>query len=295
MRDLNFELRQLGLRNRDGSYATQAEREKILKLAADQLYDLGYRHMRAVSLKPKHVEALVRVWQEGDRQRGWAAVSAATVKNRMSVMRWWASKVNKTNVVAESNEAYGIKKRTTAVNVNKAVALDDGALAAVKDERIRMSLELQREFGLRREEAIKFCPRLADQVDRLVLKDTWTKGGKAREVPIRRESQRAVLVRAHKLVGRGSLIPSDAKYVQQMRLYERETARVGLSKMHGLRHAYAQERYAELTGWKAPAAGGLTRAELSAEQRDADRLARRVISRELGHERPNISAAYLGK
>lgn len=49
-----------------------------------------------------------------------------------------------------------------------------------------MSLELQREFGLRREEAVKLVPRLADQGDRLVLKDSWTKGGgKPREVPIR--------------------------------------------------------------------------------------------------------------
>ena len=62
-----------------------------------------------------------------------------------------------------------------------------------------MSLELQQAFGLRREEAIKMSPTIADQGDRLVLKASWTKGGKAREIPIRTPEQRAALWRQHKL------------------------------------------------------------------------------------------------
>jgi hypothetical protein len=53
-----------------------------------------------------------------------------------------------------------------------------------------MSLELQRAFGLRREEAIKFSPNYADQGDQLLLKASWTKGGKARTVPVRTQDQR---------------------------------------------------------------------------------------------------------
>ena len=73
------------------------------------------------------------------------------------------------------------------------------------------------------------------------------------------------------------------------------TLRAGLSQMHGLRHAYAQNRYEELTGWKAPAAGGLETKVLTKEQRELDREARLIISRELGHEREQVTAAYLGK
>ena len=62
-----------------------------------------------------------------------------------------------------------------------------------------MSLELQQAFGLRREEAIKFIPDYADQGDHLVLKPSWTKGGKARVIPVRTAEQRAVLNRAHAL------------------------------------------------------------------------------------------------
>ena len=59
MRNLNYELKQLCRRNRDGSFATQRDRERVLDLVASQLHEMGYRHMAAASLKPKHVESLV--------------------------------------------------------------------------------------------------------------------------------------------------------------------------------------------------------------------------------------------
>ena len=157
-----------------------------------------------------------------------------------------------------------------------------------------MSLELQQAFGLRREEAIKFIPSYADQGDHLTLKASWTKGGKVRTIPIRTEDQRKVLDRAHKLAGKGSLIPSNRNYVQQLRIYEGHTLRAGLSKMHGLRHAYAQQRYEELTGWKSPVAGGPPCKSLEPEQRETEHQARLVISRELGHERYQVVSVYLG-
>jgi hypothetical protein len=150
-------------------------------------------------------------------------------------------------------------------------------------------------FGLRRAEAIKFQPSYADHGDTLVLKPTWAKGGRGREGPIRNDLQRAVLDRAHKLAGKGSLIPANKSYVQQLGVYERATAKAGLHKMHGLRHAYAQARYQELTGWAAPTAGGPKAHELTPAQRDVDRKVRLQISEELGHGRSQVSALYLGR
>jgi hypothetical protein len=93
----------------------------------------------------------------------------------------------------------------------------------------------------------------------------------------------------------GSLIPGGRQYIEQLRIYERHTANAGLSKMHGLRHAYAQQRYQELTGWPAPHAGGPTKAKLSEAQRRRDHEARLTISKELGHVREQITAVYLGR
>lgn len=81
MRDLNYDLMQLCRRNRDGSYATQADRQHILDLVADQLHKMGFRRMNAHSLKPKHVDKLV--------ERSLAEnLSVGTIKNRMTALRW---------------------------------------------------------------------------------------------------------------------------------------------------------------------------------------------------------------
>ena len=288
MRGLNHQLKELCRHNREGSYGTQVRRERELTLMANQLHEIGYRGMNSHSLKPKHVEALVRHWLEKE-------VAAGTIKNRMSAFRWWARKVNRQNVVARSNDHYGIPNRQFVTNISKAKSFLEADLAKVRDEHVRMSLQLQQAFGLRREEAIKFIPAYADQGDHLVLKASWTKGGKARTVPTRTPEQREVLDRAHRLAGKGSLIPNSRNYRQQLRIYEGHTLRAGLSKMHGLRHAYAQRRYEELTGWKSPAAGGPPSRSLTHEQRDQDHRARIITSRELGHEREQISAVYLGR
>lgn len=288
MRDLNYQLKQICRQCREGSYATQVNRERMLTLAANELHELGYRGMSARSLKPKHIEALVKHWFDQE-------LSIGTIKNRMAVIRWWSQKVNKQNVVARSNEHYGIPDRRFISNESKAKSVTQEQLDKVKDEYVRMSLELQQAFGLRREEAMKFQPSFADRGDHLVLKASWTKGGRERIIPVRTEGQREVLDRARRLAGLGSLIPSSRNYVHQMRVYEGNTRRAGLSHMHGLRHAYAQNRYEELTGWKCPAAGGPNSKALTPEQRDIDREARLTISRELGHEREGVTCAYLGR
>ncbi len=288
MRDLNHNLKQLCRQCREGSYATQRNRERILTRAANELHAMGYRKMQARSLKPKHIEALVHHWQG----RG---LSTGTIKNRMAAIRWWAAKVNKRNVMANSNEYYGIPDRRFVTNESKAKDITQEQLDKVKDEHIRISLELQRAFGLRREEAMKFQPAYADKGDHVRLKASWTKGGKPRAIPVRTDTQREVLNRARALAGFGSLIPPHRSYVQQLRVYEGNTTRAGLSNMHGLRHAYAQERYEELTGWKCPATGGPDRTALSPEQKELDHEARLIISQELGHERAQITAAYLGR
>jgi hypothetical protein len=288
MRDLNYQLKQLCQRNRDGSYATQHDRERLLDQIANQLRELGFRHMKTASLKPKHVETLVERWKAD-------ALAVGTIKNRMAALRWWAEKIGKQNVTARENDRYGISRRQYVTNVSKARELTAGELARIADPYSRASLKLQAAFGLRREESIKIRPGWADRGDRLVLKDTWTKGGRPREVPIRNEEQRRVLDEAKALAGKGSLIPAEKRYVEQLRRFEYQCAAAGIHRVHGHRHQYAQTRYRELTGWAAAAAGGPRSKDLAPAQRELDREARLTISEELGHEREQITAVYLGR
>jgi hypothetical protein len=158
-----------------------------------------------------------------------------------------------------------------------------------------MSLRLQAAFGLRREESIKIQLAWADRGHVLALKDSWTKGGRPREIPVRTAEQRQLLQEARSLAGQGSLIPAQKSYVEQLRRFEHQCAAAGIRRVHGLRHQYAQNRYRELTGWSAPAAGGPHARELTTSQREIDHAARLKISAELGHEREQVVAVYLGR
>jgi len=286
MDDLTYTLRQLCQRNRDGSYTTQGDRMRSLSLAARQLREAGFRQMKASSLKGKHVQALLDRWQgEG--------LSSGTIKNRLSHLRWWAEKIGKAGILPADNTQLGVAERRYVTNISKACELG-ASLEQVTDPHVRMSLQLQAAFGLRREEAIKFQPGYADRGNHIALKGSWTKGGRERTVPITTTEQRDVLQAARRLAGTGSLIPPHKSFIQQRYVYDGQCKAAGLSNMHGLRHRYAQMRYETLTGWKSPAVGGLGTAQFGLSQRLVDRHARQQISRELGHERLTVTSIYLG-
>ncbi len=288
MKSLNYQLRLLCARNRDGSYATQADRERILSQAANQLHELGFRNLDASNLREKHVSALIEAWSA-------QGISNATIKNRLAALRWWAEKVGRPNVVARDNATLGIEKRSYVTNEDRGTDLNATQRAQVSSVQILASLQLQEAFGLRREESLKIQPVWADNGNCLKLKGSWTKGGRPREVPIVTESQRHALDHAKAVAGSGSLIPEGKSYREHLAAFKAQCQRAGINGVHGLRHRYAQLRYESKTGWKCPSAGGPRSKELSGEQRSVDQRARLEISLELGHAREQIVALYLGR
>jgi integrase len=259
----------------------------MLSLFAKQLHEGGYRHMMAASLKPKHVDHLLDRWKS-------ESLSAGTLKNRVANLRWWAEKIGKPNVVARNNDTLGIERRQFVTNTDKGKDLTAQQLAGVTCDYTRLSLRLEAAFGLRREESLKIQPAWADRGTVLRLKDSWTKGGRPRDIPIATEAQRALLDEAKRFAGQGSLIPEGRLYRDQLKTFRAQCERVGLHGVHGLRHRYAQQRYLEKTGWACPAVGGPSRRALSAEQREVDTRVRLEISAELGHARLQVVAIYLG-
>ena len=167
---------------------------------------------------------------------------------------------------------------------------------------MKFTLELQKEFGLRREEAIKFKPHQADHGNYIELQASWTKGGIQRIVPITTDSQRVCLDKIKQLIDEGeSLIHWDKDYRQQKYFYNNHTRSAGLRRLHGLRHAYAQNRYEAIVtkltkghGWKCPYQGGPHQKDLNEFEKMIDNKARMALSRELGHSRVQIVKSYLG-
>jgi hypothetical protein len=146
MDDLTMDLVRLCRRNRDGSYGTQTNRKRGLAAMAAELADLGYQLPNTASLKPKHAEALVEKWLNEDK-------TDATIRNRLTFLRWWAEKVGKSNVIHRDNRTYGVGERGEAMR-NRAQTLDMTKFRAIECPYIRASVLLQVAFGLRREEAL---------------------------------------------------------------------------------------------------------------------------------------------
>jgi len=263
-----------------------------LKHMFEELHHGGHHLADVYHVKEKHARFLVSHWQN-------KGLGTATIKNRLSQLRYLFNLVDKSKLLPKENSEFGIGQRSYIATENRAIYEID--ISKFENTLVAYSVQLQQHFGLRREEAIKFDVSYADMGERIRLQPSWTKGGVYREIPITTLEQRALLDELKLKVGSGSLIPKAKKYGYQKRVYDNAVAKSGYKNLHGLRHAYAQRRYFEITnqrtsgnGWHAPFSGGKHRDELSPTERKVDNEARRILSRELGHSRKQIVSVYCG-
>ncbi|WP_322995582.1 integrase domain-containing protein [Castellaniella sp.] len=121
-----------------------------------------------------------------------------------------------------------------------------------------------------------------------------TKGGRQRWVPVQHADQVDAIQAAVGAQADGrSLVPGWSSWAQWRHGGLRDGREIlkqyGISGYHDLRAAYACTRYTELTGQPAPvcrqgSAGGVV----------DDQAARKILSRELGHDRVQVVSAYIG-
>lgn len=171
------------------------------------------------SLKTKHVWALVNLWQTETSKQTGKPVSVATIKNRLSSIRWWAEKINKANIVPKRNKELGIEDRQRLPSLNKAFTLTEEQKNSLP-KYLNLSVRLQQEFGLRREASSKFIYSKTYKENHIHLKSAWTKGGHERSIPIVNQRQRELLAEIKKYAPNKSLIPpqmSFGKYLSHRR------------------------------------------------------------------------------
>ena len=284
--------RRTGADGRPVSHGTQAAFNKFKRNLDERLQVEGVHQLKPKNLNPKHIN-LVVAQLRAEVEAGTLSIGSA--KNWLSHLRAYVRLIDRPYLVPRTNAELGFGNRVHVPSESRAVVLTGGHLERVDCPFVAMSLKLQREFGMRREEAVKIQPEWAHQGDKLVLKDTWCKGKRERVLDIRTEAQRAVLEEAKQLAAttrQGSLIPTE-KYIQQVKRFEYQCHKAGLNGSHGLRHQYAQNRYLELAGFACPLAGGPTRKDMTPEMRRTDHEVRLEISRELGHGRVSILSSYL--
>jgi len=279
------------------SHATIADRSEFFSRMIRQLHDLGYALTDVQHLKPKHIEALMRLWE----QQG---LSASTLQKRFSYLTLlcgWIGKASMLRPGASYLDDPTRYQRTSAADHDHswtAAGVDPAAkIAAIAsdDPAVARVLRLQHAFGLRIQEASLLNPA-RDTVNATQLRVVaGTKGGRPRVVPIETDEQRVVLAEAQEYAAqtRRSMIPATYDLKQWLTHCYHVLVRHGVTRKdglvsHGLRHQYANDQYEAATGEPAPVRGGGPVDPATHRQAQCD-----VASR-LGHARPGITAAYYG-
>lgn len=290
-----------------GSKKTVYNHRASARRFVEQLRAEGYGVRHWANVTTKHLAVVARAWLD----RG---LSVATVKNYLAGVRAVASAYGNTRLETD-NAALGIARRVYIDNRDKSVpetayraAVEQLAAGSPKERRVALLLLLQRELGLRKEEAFNITARSLLGDERLFLSE-GTKGGRDRMLASISERQRTLIERLRTVAGRGNLIPRGMTERQWERYYYKALARAGLTKEecgasgHGLRHAYAQARYEALTGFPCRARfPSLADFQINAHETagpawvNLDRDARMVLKSELGHgaDRDDVISQYIG-
>ena len=194
MLDAKHELRRLLRSHRQGSHAVQEARRDTVQAFVKALDENGFsRAVRQSGFKIKeaHVRRAVGVWRA-------SGTACSTIEKRLGHLRFMARAQGRPGVMRE-NKAYlpGYKRERQA---RETKAIDP---ARVDPDKCRStyaaaSVSLQKEFGVRRKEAILVQPWRSERKDgqpatHLVLHGDCTKGGRPRSIPIRTEAQRVGL------------------------------------------------------------------------------------------------------
>lgn len=190
------------------------------------------------------------------------------------------------------NAALGIAEKTTFKGARAATT--DADRRETLPERMQLAIRLQMAFGLRLEESLKFRVAVADRGSYVALQPSWCKGGRTRVIGLHHDRQRDLLDDLHRVCGDGSLVPTGSTYIAFRKQFENAALAAGITNMHKHRHWYAGWRYRTLAGVPAPAAGGPTHDTLTPGERARLDAARLQVSQELGHNRIDVTDAYLG-
>lgn len=264
----------------------------------------GVKKLEAVTFElvvtyGRHLQAIYEAGGSASTSSAKNRVSSVNVVMRLAIGGKWRA--------VHPGRDCGISPRKYIAKESRAMpeAAHEAAIAKV-GQRLAAMMGLQREFGLRFEESALINPKIAlrQAVTKgyIVVAD-GTKGGKKRKVPCRAGAI-PTLERAIAAKDGRSMVPKNSDYFP-FRTECYALAKMAGIKFHDERHHYANERYTEETGAPTPVHAGWGRRERiirlaeylgvsTEEARGVDKAARLKIAKELGHEREQITNAYIG-
>lgn len=316
-------------RNKGVSHNTENARAQALFRWIGLLHDAGFKPPPE-GVRGKHIIWLMRYWTADPtvasrcQEKGVPMLdhpySAAYIQQQLSFLRVFAGWINKPGMVLPalrySREASLVKRTYTAQTDKSWAGNGIDALRMIEavasiDEYVAAQLGVQLAFGLRRKEAIMFLPHAAivpshalpashavgERYAAFLRIKKGTKGGRLRFTAIHTALQHQALERAKRLAPYPTSHlghPGKTLY-QSLKRFENVVRKAGITREnigvtpHGLRHQFAGDLFFNLTEVPAPVRGGDPLLDA-----DVLRAAYLEVARQLGHNRPQISNAYLG-
>lgn len=314
---------------RDVGFKTRAIRASALFVIFNCLRLIGYTP-DPDKIRGKHVERLVWYWTCDPRIEQWCrdrgvpmlpkAYSPKYLQSLASTLRVFCGWIGKPGMVLPLQRYVADPARVVCSNVAKQDKGWEGRgidiaqvllRVALIDERVAIMLELQWVLGLRRMEVVMLQPHIAVipagllPIDAPIAQaylaclevERGTKGGRLRLVPIISDRQREAIERARRYAEFpcSHLGHPGKSLLQALDKYKNVMSKAGITKKglgvtgHGLRHQFAGDQYFDLAKVPCAIRGGDAMA-------DPELLERVLlaVSRQLGHNRTQITSAYLG-
>jgi len=313
--------------NKKVSDMTYTGRWYFIHALSAELYSMGYQIKSAGGIKQKHCIALCNRWEE----EGLSASTIATRKSLLRVVLSWVGKKSTIDSLSLNelfvNPAVITRPQKTVIDKSLSGALEleketlpagdrwtDDPLQVIQNLWVSLGavrtqskvnrryfivmLELMYWLGLRPREAAFFNPGKdirSNGIDGqycFVVKQ-GSKGGRERKVLILEDGQKGYLkVLQTRMYCRYRIMPKDvSKTDSWMRSFNRFCVDNGLSKElnknpYSLRHEYAHRTYEHISGQLSPIR--------SNNVARVDVVAKGVVSKQLGHNRPSVAGAYIG-
>lgn len=238
------------------SRATIEKRQQVIKLAFNQLREDGYRLETPLSLKNRHIQHLIRKWEE-------SKLAASTLQLRISILRTFCEWIGKPGMILPiehylKNDLFA--QKGSEITSNKSCCANDVDPDCIiqnieqSNPYVAAQLKAIYTFGLRRKEAVMLKPVRADKGNYLSVND-GTKGSRDRLVIINTAQKRIVLDQLKAFVKHidGHLGDPKLSLSQNLTKISNVVRKHGISKkaagvtLNGLRQQYLQNRFDDLS------------------------------------------------
>ena len=280
-----------------GHFSTRATHEERWNQFVHFLKGEGINDARNITptVLNKHNQLLKELVSKGEMSVAYAQNRLSTVNVILETMRKdTVLTIKPAQIIGQRSHVRSTIPATVRPDVLKTITVKHG------QNRTMLIAQLTRDLGLRFKEAslldTRKALRQARQHGRINITQ-GTKGGRGkgsdRWIPVSNQCLQT-LKAATLIQGKEqSLIPPNSSYkqwrVHRYNQWRAMTNQTTINGFHDMRAAYACERYQVITGCPAPVIAGKRQADKA-----LDKKARTLLAQELGHNRTDVIAAYIG-